>query len=387
VTRIADWLNALEAYTGLDGGSRVVLQLFLLVLAVALVNFALGIVLRRLHHRLQRTKTLWDDAVIEAIRPPLYWLVWVVGVSFAADVFRHELQHPAAFFGLVDPARQVGVIGLVTWALLRLVGRIEANLLRLREERGEPLDRTTVDAVGKLVRLSIAITAGLVALQQLGFSVSGVLAFGGVGGIAVGFAARDLLANFFGGMTVYMDRPFGVGDWIRSPDRNIEGVVEKIGWRQTRIRTFDKRPLYVPNSTFNSIAVENPSRMSNRRIYETVGIRYDDAAQLEAIVADVRALLESDPDIDSNQTLIVNFDRFGPSSLDFFIYAFTKTTQWVEYHAVKQKVLFAVLGIIRRHGAEVAFPTSTLHIPDGVRLWGEEGAAENRSAGGESRSL
>ena len=104
-------------------------------------------------------------------------------------------------------------------------------------------------------------------MQALGYSISGVLAFGGIGGIAVGFAAKDLLANFFGGLMIYLDRPFSVGDWIRSPDKNIEGTVEEIGWRLTRIRTFDKRPLYVPNSTFTQISVENPSRMLNRRIY------------------------------------------------------------------------------------------------------------------------
>ena len=91
-------------------------------------------------------------------------------------------------------------------------------------------------------------------MQTLGFSVSGVMAFGGIGGIAIGFAAKDLLANFFGALTIYLDRPFSEGDWIRSPDREIEGIVENIGWRLTVIRSFDKRPIYVPNSVFASIA-------------------------------------------------------------------------------------------------------------------------------------
>ena len=82
-----------------------------------------------------------------------------------------------------------------------------------------------------------------------------------MGGIAVGFAARDLLANFLGGLSIFMDRPFAVGDWIRSPDREIEGTVEDVGWRVTRIRTFDQRPLYVPNSVFSTVALENPSRL------------------------------------------------------------------------------------------------------------------------------
>ena len=87
------------------------------------------------------------------------------------------------------------------------------------------------------------------------------MAFGGIGGIAIGFAAKDLLANFFGALMIFLDRPFSIGDWIRSPDREIEGVVEDIGWRSTKIRTFDKRPLFIPNSAFASLTVENASKM------------------------------------------------------------------------------------------------------------------------------
>lgn len=161
---------------------------------------------------------------------------------------------------------------------------------------------------------------------------------------------------------IYMDRPFAVGDWIRSPDREIEGTVENIGCRLTLIRTFDKRPLYVPNATFATIAVENPSRMTHRRIKETIGVRYDDSDKLAVILDDIRNMLKSHDEIDSTQTLMVNFNQFAPSSLDFFIYTFTKTTNWVKYHSVKQDVLFQIIAIIKKHGAEVAFPTSTLHL-------------------------
>ena len=152
------------------------------------------------------------------------------------------------------------------------------------------------------------------------------------------------------------------------PDREIEGDVEQIGWRLTRIRTFDKRPLYVPNAIFTTIAVENPSRMSNRRIYETIGIRYDDANKMEPIVQAVEHMLRSHPEIDTSRILMVNFNAFAPSSLDFFVYTFTKTTRWTHYHKVKQDVLLKILEIIKSHGAQAAFPTSTLHIPEGLSV-------------------
>ena len=222
-------------------------------------------------------------------------------------------------------------------------------------------DETTIHALAKLGYMVVGIAGVLTLLQSLGLSISGLMAFGGMGGIAVGFAAQDLLANFFGGLFIYTDRPFSVGDWIRSPDRNIEGTVEKIGWRVTQIRTFDKRPLYIPNAIFSQIAVENPSRMSNRRIKETIGIRYDDAGKMAKIIELTKEMLLAHSDIDTSKTLIVNFNAFASSSLDFFIYTFTKTTNWVDYHQIKQDVLLKVLDIIEGQGAECAFPTSTVH--------------------------
>ena len=253
---------------------------------------------------------------------------------------------------------------------MSLVQRAETNLILAKEAEatGQPFDRTTLDAIAKLLRVSVIITASLVMLQTLGFSVSGVLAFGGIGGIAVGFAAKDLLANFFGGLMIYLDRPFAVGNWVRSPDREIEGTVEDIGWRLTRIRTFNQRPLYIPNSVFTTIAVENPSRMLNRQIYETFGIRYSDAAKMGDIVTDVTEMLNEHPEIATDKVLIANFNQFAPSSLDFFIYCYTKTTAWVKYHAVKQDVLLKVFDIIDGHGAEIAFPTSTLHVSGSSHL-------------------
>ena len=368
------------ASLGLGGSWGVIVQLFLIVGAVVVVNFVASVALKRLHRSLLQTRTQWDDAMVDAARAPLYWLIWLIGIAFAAEVYQASQTHPAAIFEAIGPLREVGVIALLAWFLLRTIRRVETSVVRLREAAGQTVDRTTVDAIGKLARLTVVITATLVILQTLGFSVAGVLAFGGVGGIAVGFAARDLLANFFGGLTVYLDRPFSVGDWIRSPDRNIEGTVEHIGWRQTRIRTFDQRPLYVPNATFNEISLENPSRMLNRRIWETLGIRYRDADKMAAIVGDVRQMLRQHDAIDPDRTLIVNFTSFGPSSLDFFIYTFTKTTEWVAYHEIKQDVLLKVLAIIDRHGAEIAFPTSTLHLPEAIRLQGagEEAVAAQR---------
>lgn len=210
------------------------------------------------------------------------------------------------------------------------------------------------------MRLLLAFIGVLTLLQEFGISLTGLITFGGVGGLIVGLAAKDLLSNFFGGLMIYFDRPFSVGDWISSPDRNIEGTVERIGMRMTVIRTFESRPLYVPNSVFSNIVVQNPSRMRNRRINETIGIRYKDADKMEAIVDDVKNMLKTHPDIEQRATLMVNFDAFADSSLNFFIYTFTKTVNWARYHEVKQDVMLKIVDIVHAHGADFAFPTRTV---------------------------
>ena len=339
-------------------------QAFLVIFATLLLSYVARRALKRIEVTVTtHTRTVWDDSLLVALGQPVQMLIWVVGVAFAVSIAESATDAP--IFAAVEPLRDVAVIATLAWFLVRFIREGESNLVRSKQASGESFDRSTLDAMAKLLRLSVIITAALVILQTLGYSVSGVLAFGGIGGIAVGFAAKDLLANFFGGLMVYLDRPFSVGDWIRSPDRDIEGTVEAIGWRRTMIRTFDSRPLYVPNSAFTNIAVQNPSRMQNRRIYEYVGVRYDDADKVASIVSAVDKMVRSHPDIDATLTLMVNFDRFAPSSLDFFLYCFSRTSRWAEFHRVKQDVLLKILDIVAAHDAEVAFPTSTIHLAGG----------------------
>ena len=335
-------------------------RIFLVVLLTAVAHQLLRRGVARLARRVETTANYYDDAFCTAVGKPLGWFVWLLGLSFATRLLADVA--PGDFFDQLHLLRDVGVIVLLAWFAVRFIGQIEAH--HLATDSDGRLDAATTRAISKILRVSVMITAALLGMQALDFSVSGLLAFGGIGGIAIGFAARDLLANFFGALMIFLDRPFAIGDWIRSPDRNIEGTVEEIGWRQTRIRTFDQRPLYVPNALFGTLAVENPSRMHNRRIYETIGLRYDDMALMPAIVADVEAMLRAHPEIDQARTLMVNFVTFGPSSLDFFVYTFTRTTEWEKFHVIKQDVLFRIARIIADHGAEIAFPTRTLHLSE-----------------------
>lgn len=346
----------LKNYLLIDGEWNWLLISLFILFTLLLLSWLIQKIVRKL----EKNKGIWNNAVVYAVRKPVHLILWLFGINLVADLaYEITKYEPLEDIPLVT---EIGILISITWFLLRLIDRAEDNIL----EKKTKIERSTADAISKLLKAVVFIVAILMVLQTFGVSVAGILAFGGVGGIAIGFAAKDLLANFFGAIMLYFDRPFVVGNWIRSPDREIEGTVEEIGWRLTRIRTFDKRPLYVPNSVFTTIAVENPSRMTHRRIKQTIGVRYDDISKVETITLDVKNMLINHPDIDENQTLIVHLDEFAAYSVNFFIYCFTHTTNWIRYYEIKQDILLKISDIIAKNEAEIAFPTQVVHFPEGA---------------------
>lgn len=334
------------------------IRLLLVLSGTLLAHFLVVRALKRAEAASAHTENIWDDALIAAAKKPLPALIWLSGLSFALHLVHRQTGEQLLDY--LTPARNIGFIICVSWFLFKLIREAADRAIASRPHVGGAEDRTTVDGLSKIGRIVVVVLAALMVMQTLGFSISGVLAFGGVGGIAVGFAAKDLLANLFGGLMVHLDRPFNIGDKIRSPDRQIEGVVEHIGWRQTSLRAANMSMLFVPNSLFTSIVVENSSRISQRKIDEVIGLRYADTSKITAIVADIRTMLSARSDIDTKQSLVVAFNRFSESSVDITLQAFTHTAVLEEFHTIKQDVLLKVSEIVLRHGADFAFPTRTL---------------------------
>jgi MscS family membrane protein len=340
------------------------IRLLLVLVATIVAHFIVRRVLQHAEKITFRSSNIWDDALIKAAMKPLPVLVWLSGISFSLHLV--HLQTGEQLLEFVAPARNIGVILCVAWFMLQLIRDLATNVEVARTRAGEEIDRTTLDGLSKVSRIVVIVVAALTGMQTLGFSISGVLAFGGMGGIAVGFAAKDLLANFFGGLMIHLDRPFSVGETIRSPEKQIEGRVEHIGWRQTRIRASNMALIFVPNALFTSIVLENPSRMSHRRIREVIGLRYEDLGKITAIVEEVSAMLKNHPEVDpafnTDQAMFVAFDEFADSSINFVFQALIKTTKAPQFHEIKQEILINVSGIIAKHGAEIAFPTRTLYL-------------------------
>lgn len=357
------WLTLTQFF-----GSYVWLLLLLIILGFTFViDFVIRMMLSRVVRYLQRRKKEVAKTFFVALKSPFSFYIWLSGTVFALNTILVTFKVFSDFVPYINGFKSSLALIAVAWFSIRWVQRIESYLKHL-ERSNSKWDPVTLEALAKIFKLTVFIITGIFVLSGLGVNLTGLIAFGGIGGVAVGFAAKDLVGNVLGGLMLYMDKPFVTGDWIRSPDKEIEGTVESIGWRMTIVRTFDKRPLYIPNGMFATISIENPSRMTNRRIKETIGVRYCDIGQVSKITSEIKTMLQEDPDIDSNQTLIVSFNGFGASSLDLLVYTFTKTTVWIEYHEVKEKVLLKIAEIIDNHGAEIAFPTRTLYVEDSVKL-------------------
>mgnify|MGYP001192396027 CR=1 FL=1 len=308
-----------------------------------------------------KTATEFDDIVINSLQKPLTYLIILVSLILISEALNNIFQ----IFEYFDISKAIYllIVVLIAWTLLRILNGYYSNksFLRNLKEGDDPIVvEQTYEITIRIFKIVVIIITALTLMQEFGLSISGLLAFGGVGGLVVGLAAKDLLSNFFGGLMIFLDRPFKVGEFIKSPDRNIEGIVESIGWRLTVVRTFSKNVLYIPNSAFSNIIVENATRMTNRRINQIIGLRYDDLDKIPKIVDDVRIYLENHNDIDQSNKPVVYFQSFSASSCDFFIRAFTNTKDWREFLKIKEQVLYKVSEIISNHNAAIAFPTTTI---------------------------
>ena len=309
-----------------------------------------------LHKASAKTKNTLDDAIFTAIEPPfrlviilfgIYGMLSLLNVSSQVDAFSDHFFHSMGAFSIF-------------WALYRIVN-IFCDFVS--EYEGKIADRLSADLakfLTKGVKLILLVMGFIVIVQEWGYDFTGFLASLGLGGLAFALAAKDTAANLFGSLVIFSDKPFDVGDWIQSP--SVEGTVESIGIRSTRVRTFAKALVAVPNATLANSPITNWSRMTMRRIKMTIGLTYDtNSTQMQNILTQIRTMLQADPEI-NDTTILVNFTDFQDSSLGIFCYFFTNTTNWQEYLIVRERINLSIMKIVEDNKARFAFPSQSLYI-------------------------
>jgi MscS family membrane protein len=323
---------------------------------LAIVHFSVKFLYKYVYPKAVAKGNRWTALCIEALYRPFQAYLWFSAATVLVSLY----------------ARTYFDIGVITWItnLLR-VGAIFSAIFGayifasgIKEFIAEKrhFDLTVSNFLSTAIFLITGVAALLMVLPILGFQIGGILAFGGMSGIIAGFAAKDAISNIFGGFLIAMDKPFKIGDWIHSLDRSIEGHVEHVGWRLTRIRSFDKCPIFIPNSLFSSMCFVNGSQMTNRRIVSKFVIRYVDEPQLKPILKALSEYVVQSHLIDQNQVNVVSFYEPGNAGLEIFVRIFTKATEFSAFHRAKERIFLDFLDIIAKHGAEIAYPTTDIRL-------------------------
>lgn len=287
---------------------------------------------------------------------PIRWLFVVIGFYLAARYFPYIDTNHLWFVRLFRSA----IIILIAWGFFNLSSTSSVLFNRLNKRLNLEIDQIVIPLLSKILRVVVVLIAITIIAQEFDYDINGFIAGLGIGGLAFALAAQDALKNFIAGLVIIFERPFSIGDWILTP--SVEGTVEDITFRSTKIRTFAQALVTVPNSTLANENITNWSKMGKRQIKFYLGVKQDTPPEnLERAVRRIDEFLRNHPDV-HQETIFVKFDRFGDHSLDIFFYFFTKTTVWGEFLEVKQSINFSILHILEEEGVKIARPAQSLYF-------------------------
>ena len=369
------WVKKLEQNLGqkiLGISAWQFLAAFLTIL-VGLIfkRILVGYIEKKIETFVKKTEAEWDDLLFEAITKPVNAFIMIGAVHVAAFILVFNLENfPTNFIG----KSYTVLLGLIlVWGVYRLVDVVAHYIDELVSSKDEELKGQFVPLIKKALRIFVVVVGALTVLATIGVNITGLAALLSVGALAISMGAKDSVANLVGTVNILSDRPYKVGDWI-TVGSDIDGDVEEIGFRSTKIRMFDKTLMTVPNGTLATETIKNWSRMPMRRIKMTIGITYDATPdQIREALKRIETLLKEDEGVDQ-EYMLVQFTDFGPSSLDVFLYYFSKSTVWKEYLDTRERVNLKIMECLEEMGLELAFPTQTMHLKgDGLKTLKEIG--------------
>jgi MscS family membrane protein len=335
-----------------------------MVVGIGILIFAcygLKPALKTLRHRFFHVSHLWRQKLDHVLYRPLYIILWILGVAYLLDVLGRLLHFPITAQQL-GPLRNAAIIGCLAWLIFQWKEEIQNHLIDHSSPGYKPVDAGAVRFLSRLLSIVILVVTGMIVLQIFGVNVLPLIAFGGIGAAAVGFAGKDVLANFFGGLMLYITRPFTTGDHIELPERNMEGNVEEIGWYLTAIRDKEKRAVYLPNAMFSTLLVVNISRMSHRRIEERIKLRFSDIDKIKTVTEEMRKIVAAHPLIDAHLPILIYFDTFKDAALDILIDVYSLETRNEEFLLLKEELLLSMQNVLKARGAEIPFPVVEISI-------------------------
>lgn len=335
---------------------RITFAIIVILLSLVLRQFFVKFIIKFLKKLTGRSNNKLDDELVCAFEKPSCFLFLILGIWLASII----LKLPDGARNFIDAAVRSMIIFSIFWTAYRASNTLSSFLQIVVQKTETRLDDIMLPFIRSGLKVIIVVLAVITILQEWRFDVGGILAGLGLGGLAFALAAKDTASNLFGSITIMLDKPFAIGDWIKTP--HVEGTVEALGFRSTRIRTFAQALVTIPNSVMSNDPITNWSRRGKRRISFRLGITYKTStAKMKECVNRIREMLENHPEVHP-QTTFVYFEKFGDSALEIFLYFFTNTTNWQQFLEVQQDVNLKIMNILEEVGVSVAFPSRSIYI-------------------------
>ncbi len=302
----------------------------------------------------KRTKNYYDDRIVSALKGPVGLAFVLIGLHIALALVTQENE-------TVKNISNTLLIFNTFWAIIALSEALKGIVYSATGRFNKDLSKEIGNFILAIIKILIGALGLGAMLQVWGVNVTALIASLGLGGLAFALAAKDTASNLFGSFSLLADRSIRIGEWISVAGN--EGIVEDIGMRTTKMRAFDKSLIIVPNQLVANSPVYNFSRRGVRRINISVGLTYSTTKdQLITIVNEIRTMLETHEDISQDDTLLVNFESFGASALNIFIYTYTETANWKRYLEIREDVHIKIMKIVEENGASFAFPSTSLYV-------------------------
>ncbi len=342
-------------------------------LAIAIIIFTLFLLLRKVFTKYifkfiiklsTKTKTDLDTRLLLSFQSPLQVFFILLGLYVSTRYLLLSFLPVNVYYSnILTQLFRTAMIILIAWGFFNFSSNLPRFFPVLEKRLDVDLDKLVIPFLSKILKGLIVFIAGVLVADEWGFDINGFIAGLGLGGLAFALAAQDTISNFFGGMVIILDKPFSIGDWIETP--NVEGTVEDINFRSTKVRTFSNAVVTVPNSTLANEAITNWSRMGKRRVTFSLGVTHQTPKEkLKRCIAEIKTALMEHPGVHP-ETIFVSFEKFSDSSLDIFVYFFTTTTKWGEFLKVREDVNFRIMGILESEGIAIAYPSRRLYMENG----------------------
>lgn len=334
-------------------------------LVLSAVFISLSLILRQVFAKLifkflnkssSNSKTNLIIYLVKVIESPARFLIIAIGVWSAVLI----IDFPQEYQVLLNRIFRTMIVFSVFRAAYKASDLLTIMVEKISRRNEVKFDDMLMVFIQKCTKVLIVVLGTVTIIQEWYDNIGGLLAGLGLGGLAFALAARDTVANLFGSVTIMMDRPFKIGDWVSTP--NADGIIEEIGFRSTRVRTFSQALITIPNSTMSNDSITNWSKMGKRRISFYLGLKYSTTTeQIREFTGYFREVLKNHPEV-HHDTIVVSFEKFGDSSLEIFFYFFTRTTDWQRYLEIRQDINLIIMDKLSEMGLEVAFPSKSVYI-------------------------